>query len=214
MGSAADAVIAATARTGLIRSRVGDLPVASAFAPLAATMPVTSAMPSPLYLRAAGAKPQPRNLRNRPAVVREATALEAPLLAELHAECFETPWASEDFARLMAMPGAVSLIASDQDEPLGFALLRRAADEVEILTIGTRPAARRRGVARALIDDQSRFLATQGIVSLFIEVACSNAAAQALYRACGFAETARRMAYYERAGGYREDAIIMRKDIG
>jgi len=214
MGSAADTVIAATARTGLIRSRVGDLPVASAFAPLAATLPETSAMPSPLYLRAAGAKPQARKLRIRPTVVREATALEAPLLAELHAECFETPWASEDFARLMAMPGAVSLIASDQDKPLGFALLRRAADEVEILTIGTRPAARRRGVARALIDDQSRFLAAQGIVSLFIEVACSNVAAQALYRACGFAETARRKAYYERAGGYREDAIIMRKDIG
>jgi ribosomal-protein-alanine N-acetyltransferase len=95
---------------------------------------------------------------------------------------------------------------------LGFALLRRAADEAEIITIGTRPLAQRRGIARKLIAHAAARLAALGATSLFIEVAGSNAAARALYAACGFAEAGRRRDYYESRAG-REDAIVMRKAL-
>jgi tRNA threonylcarbamoyladenosine biosynthesis protein TsaB len=210
MGTAADGVMACNG-ANMVRSRAGDLPAAAAFAPLAATLPPPASMPRPLYLRSPGAKPQAHTPTLNPVHIRNATALEAKLLAALHGQCFDTTWPPEDFARLMAMPGAISVIAAVQDEPAGFALFRKAADEAEIITIATLPKARRRGVAKSLIDHHSRSLAAEGIASIFIEVAQSNEAAQALYRSCGFKIAGRRKAYYECPGGGREDAIIMRK---
>lgn len=211
MGSAADALISASPRSDLVRGRDGDLPQASNFAANAAVLDGSGAMPSPLYLRGANAKPQAQPKRSRQLLVREATAYDAPLIAHMHAQCFERPWTSEDIARLMAMPGAISLIAEDGGGPQGFALLRRAADEAEILTIGTLPKARRNGIAKMLIDTRCAGLASEGIISLFIEVADANIAAQALYKSIGFAESGRRKAYYDLGDGRHEDAIIMRK---
>jgi tRNA threonylcarbamoyladenosine biosynthesis protein TsaB len=206
LGSAAERVMEASGRDDLTRSRAGDLPVAANFMSLAFTAPASDSMPTPLYLRAPDAKPQPATAA---IVIREASAAEAPLLAALHAESFDTPWSAAEFAKLMAMPGASATLALERDEPLGFALLRRVSDEAEIITIGTRLFAQRRGIAGRLIAYEARRLAALGVVALFIEVASSNAAAQALYAACGFSEAGRRRDYYKG----REDAIVMRKAI-
>jgi ribosomal-protein-alanine N-acetyltransferase len=112
----------------------------------------------------------------------------------------------------MAMPGASAALALAGEEPIGFALLRRAADEAEIISIGIRPIAQRRGIARKLIAHEAARLAELGAGSLFIEVAGSNMAARALYAACGFSEAGRRRDYYETREG-REDAIVMRKAL-
>ena len=69
-----------------------------------------------------------------------------------HAECFDNAWSATEFAKLMAMPGALSFLAVEGGEPLAFLLARRAADEAEILSIGTRPFARRRGIAKKLMS--------------------------------------------------------------
>ncbi len=209
LGSGAERVFEASGRGDLTRSRAGDLPVAANFLSLAFAASATGSMPAPLYLRVPDAKPQ------RPAaaiVIREALAADAPVLAALHAECFDVPWSAEEFAKLMAMPGAFAALALAKDEPVGLALLRRATDEAEIITIGTRPVARRRGIAGKLIAHEAARLAVLGVASLFIEVADSNEAARTLYGACGFVEAGRRRNYYERRGG-REDAIVMRKAI-
>ncbi len=213
LGSGAERVLEASGRGDLTRSRAGDLPVAANFLPLAIDAPVSGSMPAPLYLRAPDARPQRLNaVMAANIVIREAAAAEAPVLASLHAESFDTPWSAGEFAKLMAMPGAFATLALERDEPLGFALLRRAADEAEIITIGTRPLAQRRGIARKLIAHAAARLAALGATSLFIEVAGSNAAARALYAACGFAEAGRRRDYYEGRAG-REDAIVMRKAL-
>ena len=54
-------------------------------------------------------------------------------------------------ARLLAMPGAVCLIARREESPWRFLLFRGAADEAEIITIGTLPQSRRQGIGAALI---------------------------------------------------------------
>ena len=123
---------------------------------------------------------------------------DAALLAALHAAAFPRPWKEEEFARLLAQPGVWALAAGSE----GFILLRRAADEAEILTLAVAPDARRRGRGRALVE------ATQGEYALFLEVAEGNAAAIGLYRACGFREISRRKAYY--ANG--ENALVMRRE--
>jgi tRNA threonylcarbamoyladenosine biosynthesis protein TsaB len=212
IGSAAGALLAAAGRAGLVRSRAGDLPVASRLARLAAGLPAPEQPPRPLYLRGPGARPQAEGLLP-PLAIRDATPLDAGLFAAMHAEAFTAPWPAEDFARLMAMPGARPVIAMSRDEPVGFALVRQAADEAEILTIATRPAYRRRGVARALIEHQRRALEAAGVTALYIEVAPSNLAARLLYEALGFGVAGRRKAYYGAAGGPHEDAIVMRREV-
>jgi len=200
LGTAADTIIAASTRSDLIRCRAGDLPDAANFGRLGSGLRDNGTVPVPLYLRAPDAKP----LKSAAITIRPAGRDEAEIFARLHGECFESAWGRDEFAKFLAMPGAAAALAISGSEPVGFILARRVADETEIITIGTIPASRRLGIAKALIDHQCT-----ETTQCFIEVAVSNAAGRALYAAHGFNEAGVRRGYYERSG---EDAIIMRKD--
>lgn len=213
LGNAAEK-LAAHGPGNLTRSRAGVFPDAARFAALAFSRPPSPEPLAPLYLRPPDAKPQAiRRAGEVPLAIREAGQEDAPLLADLHAESFDNPWTASEFSRLCAMPGAMCLIADEDGEPVGFALMRSAAGEAEIVTIATRPFARRHGVARRLLLDIVARLGACGAKDLFIEVARSNDAAMALYRALGFAAAGLRRGYYLRPEGVREDAILMRRPI-
>lgn len=212
LGTATSTVIAASGRADVSASRVNPLPVASHFARLAASA-LPGPMPAPLYLRAPDAKPQSVPLRQVSVLTFERADLPAAsLLAALHEQSFDEGWTTSAFEDLLNMPGAAAEIAIELDEPVSFILTRRAADEAEIITIGTRPQAQRRGVAKQLLAHHFAGLAAQGVSRVFLEVAASNAAAQALYRGFGFTEAGRRKGYYKRSDGV-EDAIVMRRDL-
>lgn len=211
-GSAAEQVIAVSGRSDLIRATGGDLPVAARFGRLAAHA-APGASPAPLYLRAPDAKPQATPLRKAGSLdFKLVDGASAELLARLHAEAFAEGWDAAAFAQLLAMPGAEAVLALEAEEPVGFLLARSAADEAEIITIATRPGARRRGVGRRLLSHHLDGLAARGVKHMFLEVAASNAAAIALYAASGFSEVGRRKDYYQRPDG-REDAIVMRREL-
>lgn len=130
-------------------------------------------------------------------------------LAGLHAECFpEAPWSSGALDLLLAQPGTVAFLAEDAGRLLGFVLLRRAADEAEVLSLGVAPQARRRGLARRLLALGSAWLGPK-TGRLFLEVAAGNEAALALYRSLGFRRVGRREKYY--ADG--SDALVLRRDL-
>ena len=212
-GTAARAAVDASGRKDLVLSRAGDLPVAARFAHLAAAA-TAGPMPSPLYLRAPDAKPQLSPLRKMSVLsFQSAPPDSAALLSAMHGETFEDGWSEQAFDSLLRTPGAVATISLDHDEPVGFVLTRSAADEAEILAIGTRPFAQRRGVARQMIDHQLAELQRQGIRHVFLEVADTNAAARGLYAALGFQEAGRRKGYYKRASGVAEDAFVMRREL-
>jgi len=142
-----------------------------------------------------------------------AHAEHAAVIAAMHADCFAEGWSVPDMARLMAMPGATTFLGLDDEaSPVSFLLARQAADEVEIITIGTLPPARRRGWARRLILRLAAELAGSGAASVFIEVAEGNRPARDLYRSLGFLPVGERRGYYAGAGG-AEDAILMRLDL-
>jgi ribosomal-protein-alanine N-acetyltransferase len=148
--------------------------------------------------------------------VARAEAAAVPTLAGLQALCFpDDPWGSMALARLLALPGSLALVAvaAEEGEPVGFALLRMAAGEAELLSLGVRPQMRRRGVARRLLAATLREARAAGSETLFLEVAVDNGAALALYRATGFGEVGRRQAYYRRAGGRMVDAAVMRRTL-
>lgn len=130
----------------------------------------------------------------------------AGLLAALHAAASpHDAWAQDAFARLLAMPGAFALAGRG-----GFVLARTAADEAEILMLAVLPDFRRRGLGRALLAAAVQEASARGARTLFLEVAAGNAPARALYAGSGFAEAARRAAYYPDGG----DALVLRRDLG
>jgi tRNA threonylcarbamoyl adenosine modification protein YeaZ/ribosomal-protein-alanine acetyltransferase len=191
-----------------VRSDAGDLPVAANFVKLAVSIPISTAPPEPLYLRPPDVKPQATKISF--STVGPAAA---KLLAELHGESFEVRWSETDFRGMLAIPGTSAILVSSQNNPLGFVLFRKAADEAEILTICTRPAFRQKGHGKLLVQHLEKLLKSEGVKSLFIEVAVSNHAALALYASNGFEKAGTRKNYYERSGGSHEDALIMRKGL-
>lgn len=212
LGTAARAVTEASRRKDLTVSHAGDLPVAAHFARLAALI-APDRMPTPVYLRAPDAKPQSAPLRRIGRLtIGDVGAAASQLLSDLHEDSFDEGWSAQAFSEMLNTPGTQAAIASDGDEPVGFIVTRSAADEAEIITVGSRPSVQRRGVARQLLERQVALLAAQGVHHLFLEVAASNIAARKLYAVCGFTEAGRRKSYYKRSEGM-EDAIVMRRDL-
>ena len=207
LGTAADLLLDRNDKQ-YVRSDAGDLPVAANFVKFAASIPASTAPPEPLYLRAPDVKPQATKISF--STVGPAAA---KLLAEIHGESFETRWNETAFSGMLAVPGTQAILVSSQNNPMGLALFRKAADEAEILTICTRPAFRQKGHGKLLVQHLESLLKGDGVKSLFIEVAVSNHAALALYASCGFEKAGLRKNYYGRSDGGHEDALIMRKGL-
>jgi polysaccharide biosynthesis protein PslH len=95
-------------------------------------------------------------------------------------------------------------VAEEDGKVLGFLVVRETApSEKEILNLAVAPAARRRGVAKRLLD---RILAN-GRGEWFLEVRESNEPAIRFYESAGFGRLNRRENYYHNP---QEAAIVMR----
>jgi [ribosomal protein S18]-alanine N-acetyltransferase len=133
----------------------------------------------------------------------------ADLLAQLHGACFAPAWDAASFRGLLLRPGCLAFVAPP-GVPRAFVLVQIAADQCEILSIGTLPEARRGGFARLLLHTAATEAAERGAREMFLEVAEDNHAARALYQGCGFAEAGRRRGYYRAQDGHVSDALTLR----
>lgn len=131
----------------------------------------------------------------------------APVVAGLHAECFEKPWQEADFASLLSLPSSVLIV-----EETGFLLASFVAGEMEILTFCVVPSARRQGRGRVLLQSALDFARKQGGERVFLEVRADNTPALALYRQMGFQVSGCRKGYYHTSAG-SIDAVCMVKEI-
>ncbi|MDP9094126.1 MAG: ribosomal protein S18-alanine N-acetyltransferase [Actinomycetota bacterium] len=102
------------------------------------------------------------------------------------------------------------IVAEHDLDLLGWAGIMIVADTAEILTVGVIPAARRRGVARALVAELIAEARRREAGQAFLEVRVDNAAARALYLRAGFAEVGMRPGYYDSG---RVDAVVMRLEL-
>ncbi len=91
-------------------------------------------------------------------------------------------------------------------ETAGFARwsLVPIAHEGELLRIAVAPERRGQGLGRDLLKAVQAELKSAGYTELHLEVRAGNAAARALYAACGWREVGRRAKYY----GDGEDAVL------
>jgi ribosomal-protein-alanine N-acetyltransferase len=150
-----------------------------------------------------------------PVRVVEVTGAHAAALSALHAACFDTSWSAAEMSKLLTMPGTRAVIATTDgdDTPLAFAMVRTAAGESEVITLGVVPAWRRRGIGRVVLDHCQDLAARDGARRMFLEVAEGNRSALALYEAADYAAVGHRPDYYRNRDGGRESARILARDL-
>jgi ribosomal-protein-alanine N-acetyltransferase len=137
--------------------------------------------------------------------IAQVTAADVPALEELAHEC----GLAVDFPAELRRSYALLWVARSSrapHAPLGFLLAWRAADELHLTDLGVTGAARRRGIARALVSQLLREGRERASRVVLLEVRASNAPALALYGTLGFEELDRRVGYYADTG---EDAVVM-----
>lgn len=128
---------------------------------------------------------------------------------EVECECFSKPWSRAQFAGELDNPLAHYWIALDGRVVAGYGGLWQVCGDGQITNIAVRPAYRRQGLGRAIVEAMSSYGIQAGLFQLTLEVREGNLAALQLYRACGFAQVGKRPQYYD-----GEAAILMTKPLG
>jgi ribosomal-protein-alanine N-acetyltransferase len=132
-------------------------------------------------------------------------------VAALESESFTNPWPRETLVWELENSDVTRAYVL-RDEPAGvaaFCVCWVIFDELHINTLAVRPAARRRGLATALLRHFIAEAAATGATRATLEVRASNTAALALYERLGFRVAARRPGYYVKP---EEDALILWRD--
>jgi len=133
-------------------------------------------------------------------MIRLASQAHVRALAAIHAAAFPPGqvWGEDAISLQLSLPGAFGLI----DERGGMLLGR-------VTTLAVAPDARRRGIAKALLEAACGEIRLRGGNAMFLEVATRNSPALELYRRIGFVEVGRRRRYYADSS----DALVLRMNI-
>lgn len=152
----------------------------------------------------------------RQILLRTGDARDVAIVDTLMAAAFDPrygeAWTRNQCMGVLAMPGVRLTLASVDDRPAGFAMVRSVADEAELLLLAVDPACRRRGVATALLRAVVAEAQATGIADLHLEVRAGNTAVK-LYTAQGFAKVGERRGYYRGKTGQVFDAHTYRRAV-
>ena len=128
-------------------------------------------------------------------------------VAALEEANFTTAWPESAIRDELTNKLSLWLVAVEDGTVLGYVGSQTVLEEADMMNIAVEESARRRGIARTLVEELVRQLPAY---SLTLEVRASNAPAIALYDSLGFAQVGLRRNYYRNP---REDALILRKEI-
>lgn len=138
--------------------------------------------------------------------VRRASVTDLAALAALESAAFSDPWTPAQIAGELGEPHALVLVTAGLE---GYAVFRHIAGEVELLRLAVVPTARRRGLARRLVERGLETLRAGGCSACYLEVRTTNGPAIALYEELDFRRAGQRRRYY--ADG--TDALIMHRAL-
>jgi len=132
-------------------------------------------------------------------------------LAKLHAGAFYRGWSIDEFAAFINNPSRTPVFISlDKNQKIaGFVIIRKVADEAELLSIVVDEKKRSKGVASSLMKAMFADLFTSPAQKIFLEVEEENLSALKLYNKFGFEIIGNRQAYYEKAQGEKANALVM-----
>ena len=145
-----------------------------------------------------------------PFALRRMTAEDIPRVVEIELDGFKHPWSAELLRRELHHDWSTALVAEDGARIVGFIVYWTVHDEIHVLNVAVGKEARRRGVARFLLDVAALRGRAVGAKLATLEVRRSNEGALALYRALGYRQVGVRPNYYADEG---EDAIVMILDL-
>lgn len=115
-------------------------------------------------------------------MIRTATLADLPALRELEVQLFGVDaWSEESIREELVGPGRRFLVTEDLS---GYAVTMTAGDVVDLLRMGVRPDAQRRGVASALLE--AVLEGTETASRMLLEVSVTNVAALGFYVARQF----------------------------
>jgi [ribosomal protein S18]-alanine N-acetyltransferase len=174
----------------------------------AAGLPAPGEEARPLYVRSAQAEERVRRaaLAGRPLRIRDFSESDLPAVAAIERRIFSDAWPESFFREELSQAMAWARVAEADGAIAGYLLAWVGAGAGHVGNLGVVPDARRRGVARALLEDLLEHAGAAGAAQLTLEVRVSNFAAQALYRGFGFRLAGLRRGYYRDTG---EDALTM-----
>lgn len=138
-------------------------------------------------------------------MIRTATEADLERIVALENLAFDDPWSRTAWQGEFTTGDRDILMWGDD----AVITVQTVAEVADLHRIVVDPGARRRGIARALVETSLQRAAARGVARMLLEVATDNAPAQALYRACGFTEITRRANYY--APGV--DAVVMVREL-
>ena len=138
--------------------------------------------------------------------VRHAVAGDLDALEALEGAAFADPWTRAQIAGELAERHALVLVSHGLE---GYAVFRHIAGEAELLRLAVAPPARRRGLARRLVEHGLDILRAAGCAGCYLEVRTTNGPAIALYEALDYRRAGLRRKYY--ADG--TDALIMHRPV-
>jgi len=133
-----------------------------------------------------------------------------PRILEIEQASISPPWTHGALLSEIYRDDSLFALAVEDNVVIGFCILRRMADEGELLQIAVDALARRRGVGDLLMKAALDFARAIPLRAVYLEVRAGNDAAIALYKTHGFTRTGARKDYYTQPV---EDAVIMTREI-
>jgi len=141
--------------------------------------------------------------------LREGGVQDLPQVTGIMLDAFDArygeAWTGAQCMGMLSLPGVWLVVASLDGIDSGFALARSTGEEAELLLLATHPAARRRGIAGALLRAVIAEARDRGVQEMHLEVRAGNEAVQ-LYRLEGFDKVGERRNYYRGNTGQAFDA--------
>jgi ribosomal protein S18 acetylase RimI-like enzyme len=121
-------------------------------------------------------------------------------------------YSAERMWRLIADTDTVALVACDaEDRVQGFAVMQFGDTRAHLLLLCVRPAHRRRGTARRLLDWLLASARVAGIESLHLELRADNDGARAFYLRLGFADAGLVQGYYDGRIAAQRMVLVLRE---
>lgn len=127
-------------------------------------------------------------------------------VAALEKANFSEPWSENSVRGELTNKLALWLVAVEDGNVLGYVGSQTVLEEADMMNIAVDETCRRRGIARALVEELIRRLPAH---CLTLEVRSSNVPAISLYESMGFEKIGLRKNYYRKP---KEDALILRKE--
>ena len=143
-------------------------------------------------------------------IVRSAVPADASSLARVESTRPQAAgWRQSGFESELAQPCAQIWCACEDGKIIGFAALRGAAGNAEVLNVAVLPGCAGKGVGFALLSRALEELRKSGSWRVSLEAAQDNGPALALYRKAGFKPFGRRKDFY----GPGRDALVLGVEI-